>query len=246
MDTKKTVTIDLSGSAGDAQSNIDVRDMAPILLKSGLDAHSHSEVQGPPPGQRANQVYTTAGTRLRSSSRGPGGPASALPPTAHEGHDHGHGWDKHHAKCITDSTQILRSEVHAKQLQISKLQTERDQLKRRVIELKAEIQKVKEKAYKKAQVESLRGTLEKKEKELYIVHSKALKQVNELECLRAENLKLSTAVVALTDGLKMQEIKTNEYRSALESEERFESLRTSVNHVTGMLVSKAATALTAQ
>ena len=35
MEVKKTITIDLN--AGEAHSNIDVRDMNPLMLKSGLD-----------------------------------------------------------------------------------------------------------------------------------------------------------------------------------------------------------------
>ena len=44
----------------------------------------------------------------------------------------------------------LRQENQQKQIQISKLSQERDQLKKRVIDLKAEILKVKEKQFKKA------------------------------------------------------------------------------------------------
>lgn len=44
----------------------------------------------------------------------------------------------------------LRQENQQKQIQISKLAQERDQLKKRVIDLKAEILKIKEKQFKKA------------------------------------------------------------------------------------------------
>ena len=46
---------------------------------------------------------------------------------------------------------------------------ERDQLKKRVIDLKAEILKIKEKQFKKAQVEKMRQDLEKNERELYMI-----------------------------------------------------------------------------
>ena len=98
-----------------------------------------------------------------------------MSPSHGHGHHSGCGWDKHHIKCITDNAQILKSEVQAKQLQISKLTTERDTLKRRIIELKSEVQKVKEKTFKKQHVESLRETLEKKENQLYSLQNKSQK-----------------------------------------------------------------------
>ena len=51
MEVKKTITIDLN--AGEAHSNIDVRDMNPLMLKSGLDRKA--EASQP----RANQVYAS-------------------------------------------------------------------------------------------------------------------------------------------------------------------------------------------
>ena len=67
-----------------------------------------------------------------------------------------------------------------------------------------------------------------------------------MERLREENLKLSTEAVQLNDTIKAVENQRNEFKSALESEEKFESLRNSVNHLTGMLVSKSSTELTSQ
>ena len=64
---------------------------------------------------------------------------------------------------------------------------------------------MKEKTFKKAQIESMQSSLEKMEKELYIVHNKSQKQSIELERLRDENIKLSTEVITLSDNVKMVE-----------------------------------------
>jgi len=52
---------------------------------------------------------------------------------------------------------------------ISKLSTENSQLKKRILELKTDILRVREKQFKKAQVEKLQQNLETRERELYIV-----------------------------------------------------------------------------
>lgn len=84
----------------------------------------------------------------------------------------------------------LRQENQSKQIQISKLAQERDQLKKRVIDLKAEILKIKEKQFKKAQVEKMRTDLDRRERELYIIQIKHSKQDVELSRLREDNMKL--------------------------------------------------------
>ena len=55
---------------------------------------------------------------------------------------------------------------------ISKISTERDQLKKRIIDLKTEVQKIKEKQFKKAQVDKLTKMYEKKEHEHYVLSIK--------------------------------------------------------------------------
>ena len=59
-------------------------------------------------------------------------------------------WDPHHTHCTQDTMHSLRQENHVKQIQIAKLSQERDQLKKRIIELKLEIQNLKEKNLKRA------------------------------------------------------------------------------------------------
>lgn len=81
-------------------------------------------------------------------------------------------WDPHHKQCVQDTMITLRQENQTKQIQISKLSQERDQLKKRIIDLKAEILKIKEKQFKKAQVEKMKQDLESRERELYIVQIK--------------------------------------------------------------------------
>ena len=90
----------------------------------------------------------------------------------------------------------------------------------------------------------MQNTLEKKEIEIHVVQTLSEKQTVELQKLKEENNKLSTDIVQLTDSLAMETNLKNEFKAALENEERFESLRTSVNHLTGMLVSKVSTELT--
>ena len=111
--------------------------------------------------------------------------------------------------------------------------------------MKAEILKIKEKQFKKAQVDKMRTDLDRRERELYIIQIKHSKQDVELSRLKADNLKLSTDVKYLNDTLKVQIDHKNEYKSSLESTEHFQGLQEAVNHITGMLVSQSSSELSA-
>jgi hypothetical protein len=58
-------------------------------------------------------------------------------------------WDKHHINCVQENDQLLKAEMHARMLQNVKLKEDRDLLKRKIIELRSELVKVKEKTWKK-------------------------------------------------------------------------------------------------
>ena len=59
-------------------------------------------------------------------------------------------WDKHHANCThQDNTKLLNQEVHARMLQNVKLKDDRDKLKKKIIDLRQELLKVKEKFWRK-------------------------------------------------------------------------------------------------
>jgi len=135
--------------------------------------------------------------------------------------------------------QSLRQENQAKQVQLGKLQQERDQFKKRIIELKVEIQKQKEKNLKRVQVEKMKTNLDRAERQLYIINVKHDKQEVELARLREENLKLSADLKNLNDALKVEVDHKNEFKRALESQAHFEHLKEAVHHITGMLVSSA-------
>lgn len=125
--------------------------------------------------------------------------------------DHRAPWDPHHRQCIQDTMATMKQENQAKQLQISKISTENSQLKKRIIDLKLEIQKVKEKQYKKAQVDKLKQNLDKTERDLYIITIKHSKQDVELQRLKDENQTFQTELKQLNDTLKITRDHRNEF-----------------------------------
>ena len=147
---KRTFTLDLNKSCGDAESNIKVRVQRPRSnLKTGLDEAGHALMA------HANQNNKENGSPRTRSNNG-----SFNCDKPH--------WDKHHANCVQDNSQMLKAEMHARMLQNVKLKEERDLLKRKIIELRSEMLKVKEKTWKKQHIEELR---EKVKKYKHQIHS---------------------------------------------------------------------------
>ena len=62
---------------------------------------------------------------------------------------------------------MLKAEMHARMLQNVKLKEERDLLKRKIIELRSEMLKVKEKTWKKQHIEELREKVKKYEHQIH-------------------------------------------------------------------------------
>jgi len=88
---------------------------------------------------------------------------------------------------------------------------EADQLKRRILDLKVEIQNEKQKKVKRAQFEKMTVNLDKAERQLYILSVKHERQEAELNELRQDNLRLSAQVKSLSDNLKVQIDHKNEF-----------------------------------
>ena len=65
-------------------------------------------------------------------------------------------------------------------------------MKKRIIELKAELQRVKDKQWKKAQLNLLQETIEKKERELFLSNTKFVNFELENERVKNENARLLT------------------------------------------------------
>ena len=97
-------------------------------------------------------------------------------------------WDKHHANCThQDNTKLLNQEVHARMLQNVKLKDDRDKLKKKIIDLRQELLKVKEKFWRKQQVEELREKVKKYEQ---LIQQQNFKHTNinfEVAALKEEN-----------------------------------------------------------
>ena len=80
--------------------------------------------------------------------------------------------------------------MHARMLQNVKLKEERDLLKRKIIELKSEMLKIKEKTWKKQHVEELREKVKKYELQINSQENRS-KNINiEVVALREENMQL--------------------------------------------------------
>jgi hypothetical protein len=85
---------------------------------------------------------------------------------------------------------MLKAEMHARMLQNVKLKEERDLLKRKIIELRSEMLKIKEKTWKKQHVEELREKVKKYELQLNSQENRS-KNINiEVVALREENMQL--------------------------------------------------------
>ncbi len=80
--------------------------------------------------------------------------------------------------------------MHARMLQNVKLKEERDLLKRKIIELRSEMLKIKEKTWKKQHVEELREKVKKYELQINSQENRS-KNINiEVVALREENMQL--------------------------------------------------------
>ncbi len=80
--------------------------------------------------------------------------------------------------------------MHARMLQNVKLKEERDLLKRKIIELRSEMLKIKEKTWKKQHVEELREKVKKYELQINSQENRS-KNINiEVVALREENMHL--------------------------------------------------------
>ena len=85
---------------------------------------------------------------------------------------------------------MLKAEMHARMLQNVKLKEERDLLKRKIIELRSEMLKIKEKTWKKQHVEELREKVKKYELQINSQVNRS-KNINiEVVALREENMHL--------------------------------------------------------
>jgi lipid II:glycine glycyltransferase (peptidoglycan interpeptide bridge formation enzyme) len=85
---------------------------------------------------------------------------------------------------------MLKAEMHARMLQNVKLKEERDLLKRKIIELRSEMLKIKEKTWKKQHVEELREKVKKYELQINSQENRS-KNINiEVVALREENMHL--------------------------------------------------------
>jgi hypothetical protein len=85
---------------------------------------------------------------------------------------------------------MLKAEMHARMLQNVKLKEERDLLKRKIIELRSEMLKIKEKTWKKQHVEELREKVKKYELQINSQENRS-KNINiEVVALREENMQL--------------------------------------------------------
>jgi diaminopimelate epimerase len=135
--------------------------------------------------------------------------------------------------------------MHARIIQNVKLKEERDQLKRKIIELRNELLKVKEKTWKKQQVEELREKVKKQDLLLQTSETKSKHVLMELAALKEENHHIQAKLVQTIEELKIEAGFKNEFKQALENSEHFMNLRDSVAQITGMLISKSSKELTA-
>ena len=121
-------TIDLNRSCGDASTNIKVRvQKMRNNMKTGLDDAGSALMARVRSGSRSPKYSENTGSFLDKPV-----------------------WDKHHANCThQDNTKLLNQEVHARMLQNVKLKDDRDKLKKKIIDLRQELLKVKEKFWRK-------------------------------------------------------------------------------------------------
>ena len=111
-------TIDLNRSCGDAETNIKVRvQTMRDNMKTGLDDAGSALMARVRSGSRASPRYNASSNGSFMDVSKPA-------------------WDKHHANCCKDNQKILNAEVHARMLQNVKLKDDRDNLKKKIIELR--------------------------------------------------------------------------------------------------------------
>lgn len=84
--------------------------------------------------------------------------------------------------------------MHARMLHCTKLKEERDNLKKKIIDLRTELVKVKEKTWRKQQVEELREKVKKYDQQLTSEEFKHRNTSNEVAALKEENNHLMAKV----------------------------------------------------